>query len=118
ENFLLLAASRDHESALRIASLSSDNIDNSVDGVLSPRNGARSADDLDAIDVAEHDVLHVPKDTREERAVYAAAVDQDKKFGSSIGIESARSHEPIARARAYDGQAGHETEDFGNISCS
>ena len=56
------------ERPLRVARVSRDDVDDAVDGVGAPERGARPANHLDAIDVAENVVLHVPEDAGEQRA--------------------------------------------------
>ncbi len=53
------------ESALGIGGALGDDIDDAVDGVRSPDGAAGAADDLDAVDVVEQDVLDVPVDALE-----------------------------------------------------
>jgi hypothetical protein len=69
-------AARREQRALRIRSRARDDVDDAVDGIRTPECGARTADHLDALDVLQHHHLLVPEDTREQRRVHGAAVDE------------------------------------------
>ena len=55
-----------------------DDVDNSINGICSPKCRSRSADDLDAGDILEHEILNLPERSREKGRVNCAAVDQDQ----------------------------------------
>ncbi len=56
---------------------------------------AGSADDLDAVDVFEHDVVDGPEDAAEEGCVDAAAVDEDLHVLGVLVAEAADDDDPV-----------------------
>ena len=58
---LLVAAAERDERALGISGAADDDIDDAVHGVGAPQAGTGTADDLDALDVVDEDVLRVQK---------------------------------------------------------
>src|SRR5690606_33775338 len=55
-------------------------VDDAVDGVHAPQGAARTTDDLDALDVFQHQVLHVPEYAGEQRRIDRAAVDHHQQL--------------------------------------
>ena len=91
-----------------------DDVDDAVDGVGAPQRRARPADDLDAIDVAEDVVLHVPEDAGEERRVDRAPVDHHQQLVGGVGVEAAWRDRPGAVVEARDVDAVGEEQRVGD----
>src|SRR3989440_266956 len=66
-----------------------DDVDHAVSRVGSPRGAARSADDLDPLDVRERAVLHVPQNTAIERRVHRSTIDKHQQLVGEGGVETA-----------------------------
>src|SRR5581483_3432127 len=67
----------------------SNDVDDAIDRVGSPSARSRAADDLDALDVLERKVEHVPKNTREGRQVNAASIHQHQQLVAELLVEAA-----------------------------
>ena len=106
------AAIEIHHAALSVTGFLRDDVDNAVNGVRSPDGAARTADDLDAIDVREHEILDVPVDTFKEGRVDTAAIDQDQQAIGELAIESANTDSPLVALLARDIDARDEAKKF------
>jgi hypothetical protein len=102
EGFLVVAAARFGVEPLTVLSGVRDDVDHAVHRVRSPDGASRSGDDLDALDVGEQDVLHVPEHARVERRVDAASVDQHEQLVGEIAAEAADRDRPLVRVVARD----------------
>jgi hypothetical protein len=89
EGTLLRARASDEVDAQRVLGTLGDDVDDAVDGIGAPEGAARAADHLDAVDILEERVLHVPEDAGMERGVDAAAVDENKEFVGRSAVEAA-----------------------------
>src|SRR5581483_2743309 len=107
-----------HQTALGIASLLRDDVDDAVDRIRTPDCAARAADNLDAIDVREHDVLHVPVDAFEQRRVDAAAVDENEQALGELAVEAAYRDGPLIALLARDIDAGNEPQELRDAGCA
>ena len=96
EASLLLAAASGHDPARGVLGAARDDVDDPVDGVGAPQAASRPADDLDAFDVIEEDVLDVPVRPGEQRAVHAAPVDQDEHGPTQRAREPTDTDGPLA----------------------
>ncbi len=73
---LIDAAGGAQEKPLSLRSVLGDDIDDAVDGIGAPHGAARAADNLDAVDIVERHVDHLPRNAGAYRLIDAAAVDQ------------------------------------------
>ena len=67
----------------------------------------RSADNFDAVDIGEDEVVPLPEDTREKRRVNRASVDHHQKFVSEAAVETAGGNGPGAGVYLCCVKAGH-----------
>ena len=80
----------------RVIGSSRDDVDDAVYSVGAPDRGARAANDLDALDGVERNVLRIPENAGEDGRVDRAAVDQDEKLIGILTIEAACADGPFA----------------------
>ena len=64
--------------AFGIGGLAGDDVDHAVCGVRSPNGSGGAANHLDAIDILQREILHIPVNTGEKRSVDISSIDQDK----------------------------------------
>ena len=113
---LLVAAAEREQRALRVGGAARDDVDGAVHGVGAPQAGARAADDLDALDVVDENVLRVPEDAGEERRVDRPAVDHHLELVRAVDVQPARVDHPGAAVEAADEERVREAEGFGEIA--
>src|SRR6185503_4232595 len=80
ESALHVAGSAVHDESLRVGRALGNDVDDPVDRVRPPYGGTGTADHLDLLDVLEERILRVPENTRVERRVHAAAVDEHEQL--------------------------------------
>ncbi len=97
-----VAAARRQQPALRLRRGTRDDVHDAVHRVHAPQRAARPADDLDALHVLEHHVLHVPEDARVEGCIVGGD-----------GVDAARANVVPGRARLRDLQVGGEPQRLG-----
>src|ERR1700739_418442 len=107
------AAGRDEHST-GILGVLSDDIDHSVDCVVSPDRATRPADDFDPIDILENCVLNLPINPGVEWCVNASAVDKHEYISGEGTPESANADRPCIRVDAWDFKTGRQTEGLRN----
>ena len=95
---------------MRVARTLGDDVDDAVDGVGPPERAARSADDFDAVDVLEQDVLDFPVGAGEERRVDAPPVDEDEHRAREPAAEAAYPYRGLAGVDARDLHAGSQPQ--------
>src|SRR6185312_3170588 len=110
-----IAAAGGNECAARFLRVLRNDIDDAVDCVWPPDGAAGAADDLDAIDVFEQGVLHLPVSACEEGAVDGAAVDQDEDGAGEPAAESANADRPFVAIDAGDFDAGRKAQRLGDF---
>lgn len=92
-----------------------DDVDDAINGVGSPDGSAGATDDLNAVDIFEHDVVDGPQDTTEQWGIDAAAVDEDEDVAGELVSQAADANCPIAGTiDAEDVYAGNESESVRN----
>src|SRR5438552_2516735 len=104
---------RARQRAQRVVGRARDDVDDAVDRVRAPQRAARAAHNLDAIDVLEHHVLHVPKHAGVQWRVDAAPVDQHQQLVGAAAVEAARRDRVAVGAGASNLQVGREAQGFG-----
>ena len=95
-----------------------DDVDDAVDGVRAPQRRPGAADHLDAVDVVEECVLHVPVDTGEQGGIDAPPVDEDEQRPGQGAREAPHPDRPGVRVDAGDLHAGHETKKLRDVRCA
>ena len=75
---------------------------------------ARTADDLDAINICQQIILHVPKYSGEQRRVDCAPILEDQELVSQGGVKSARADGPIMGILLRDFQIISQSQGLGN----
>ncbi len=91
-------------------------VDDAVDGVHAPQGAARAADDLDALDVFQHQVLHVPEHPGEQGRIDRAAIDHHQQLvGGAIvaAVQAARADRVAIAGALCHMQVGREPQRFG-----
>lgn len=96
--------------ALRVLRAPGDDVDHPVHRVGAVDRAARAADHLDAVDVLEERVLHLPVRAGEERRVDRAAVDQHEDRAREPAREAADADRPLVRVDARHLHARGEAE--------
>src|SRR5260370_28022201 len=79
-----------HESSLSLVCSLRNYVDDSIDGIGPPDRRPRPADDFDAVDIFQRHVLDIPGDTREQRRIDRAPIDQDQKLAGILSVETPR----------------------------
>jgi hypothetical protein len=93
----LLGARRSlDEGALGVGGVLGDDVDDAVDGIRPPEGCPRSADDLDALDVGQHDVELLPVHTGERWLIHRATIDLDQELVGESLVEAARRDRTLA----------------------
>ncbi len=101
------AAATDFEvSPLSVSCGPGRDVDHAVDGVRAPQRGARSANDLDALDVFEKHVLDVPENAGEQRRIDTSSVREHEQLIGGGAAEAAGADFPDARGDLPDVKAG------------
>jgi hypothetical protein len=90
------------------------NVDHTIDRIGSPEACSGSADHLNPSDVLEEQVLHVPKNAREERGIDASRISENEKLGRVEAAEPTRAHRPGAGGDPTHVDAGRHPECFGH----
>ena len=88
---------------LRIPRVARDDVDHAVDGVRAPQRRAGPADHLDAVDVGEDIVLHVPENAGEERRIDRPPVDHHEELVGDVRVEAAweMAHVPLLKRATW-----------------
>src|SRR6476659_6471663 len=97
ESALLSTGAAADQETLSSCSRSGCDVDHTVDGVCAPERSTRSANDFDAVDIFQRQILNVPIHTGEERGVNTAAVDEHKELVGKFVIETAGTDRPGMR---------------------
>jgi hypothetical protein len=105
-----LPPARDRGDALRVRGRPGDDVNHAVDPVYAAQCGARAADHLDSLDVAQHQFLLVPEDAGEERRVHRAAVDEHEEVVADRVVEAARPDRVLAGVETRDLENGRQAE--------
>src|SRR6266853_4257083 len=98
--------------ALGVLGTPRDHVDHAIYGVHSPKRRARAADHLDALDVLEHHVLDVPENSREQRRIDGATIDQHQQLVSGRIVEAARADRVGIGVDARDVEIRRDPEGF------
>ena len=85
----VVVAVADVEAAAALAGLLGDDVDDAVERVGAVERRARTADDLDALDVLRADRERLPERGADEVDVHAAAVDEDEHLVGEALVEAA-----------------------------
>src|ERR1700676_326166 len=109
-----VAAACGHDTALRSFGFLGDDVNYAVHSIRSPQRCSGSTNDFNAVDILEHYVLYVPINAREERRVYASAVDAYQKFVVKASVEAARTDGPFVFVNARHFQTWDESQRLGN----
>lgn len=91
-----------------------DDVDHAVDRICAPQRRTGAPDHLDALDVLEHGVLHIPIDAGEGRRIGTAPVDQHQQLVGESAIHAAGADRPDAGADARHLDAGHAAQQVGD----
>ena len=113
---LFRADSPTDQRAQRVARVPGRDVDDAVDRVRAPQARARTANHLDALDVLQQIVLHVPLDSGKQRRVDTARVAQHEQFLGVDAAECARADRPRIRVASGDVQSGDAAQRFRNGS--
>src|SRR6185369_2963874 len=97
--FFVAAASGNKDSLGVPRSLCGD-VNDAVDSIRSPKSCARASYHFDPVDVFKRQVLDVPINTREERGVNTATVDEHQQLVGELVVESTRTDGPCVRVLA------------------
>lgn len=100
-------------SALGLVGRVGDDIDDAIDGIGTPQGATRPADDLDAVDVVEEQILILPEDAGEEGIVHDAAVDEDQQLVGETVVEAACGDAPLAGVDVPGVDADGQAQGFG-----
>src|SRR5207253_6453267 len=98
--------------SLRVRRVFGDDIDDAVDRIGSPQRRAGTTDDLDAVEIGEKDVLHIPQRSAEERIVDCAPIDQYERLVGKAAGEAAHPDRPGVRVRVADEHAWRHAKNF------
>ena len=112
-SFLVAAADR-QERALRVGSAPRDDIDDARH--WRPTGSPGTADDLDAIDVVDQEILGIPEDAREQRRVDRSAIDHHLHLVGAVDCQPAAVDDPGAAVEAAHVYSVGETQGFREIS--
>jgi hypothetical protein len=110
------ACSELHHRAPGVSSPFGDDVDHPIDGIWSPNRASGPANNLNVIDVAEIEVLHIPIDAFKQRRVDASAIDKDEQTLGKSAIESANTNGPRTALEASHLDARNQAKQFGNRS--
>src|SRR5579859_5666638 len=72
--FITPTAATNHYSLCFRRSLGGD-IDDAVDSICAPDGRTRAANDFDAVDDFQRNLLHIPKDPAEKRGIHCTSID-------------------------------------------
>src|SRR5258705_5381038 len=106
EAALLVAGPAVEEGAVGVLRAPRDDVDDAVDRVRAPERAPGAADDLDALDVLQEDVLDLPVGAGEEGRVDAAPVDENEHGAGQAGRETPHADGPLVRVDARNLDAG------------
>src|SRR5579885_3712936 len=85
----LRSSSYRYECALSVLGRFRNDVNHAIDGICAPQRCPRAANDFDAVNVFEHDVLNIPVDAGEERCINAAPINQNQQLIVESSVEPA-----------------------------
>ena len=110
----LVAGRGHHQAAPGVGRVPGHDVDDAVDGVRAPERAAGPAHDLDAVDVLDGQVLHVPVHPGEELGVDDAPVHQHQQLRAEALVEAADGDLPLVGVDAGDLDAGRQAQQLGH----
>src|ERR1043165_715069 len=95
EGTLLGSTARRGQAPLGVFRSLANDVDDSIHGVGAPDRAPRTANHLDAVNVIEKHILHVPAHAADQRRVNCTAIDQDQKLVGPLVVEAAGTDGPV-----------------------
>ena len=112
KSFLLVSEPSRDEATLGILSALRDDVDHSIHCVGAPQCRARAADDLDAFNIFQHDILDIPENAGKQRRVNTPAVDEHQHLVREAAIKPTRADCPFIAVDAANMKAGNSSQEF------
>ena len=97
-----ISSPRADQLPLRILAALSDDVDDAIHGVWSPDRAARSANNLNAINVLQQYILYLPISTRKQGSVDSSAIDEYEHIARKPAAKTSNADGPLATVDTSD----------------